>query len=277
MHVEYETVVDRRLAVGAREEPLRMRVVRGLLRLAQIEPTDHANAARVREPNDVAKQIAAGRQERAGVVERHLRRVLRDDAAHVQQERVRAELGDSGDERGRVHRRVGLAEVRLQEPDRLGHPPADVGPGLRRRRAHQKNVRIATTTSPGDGQTSNVAFCADHRKPASHVGPMGASGLGTTGGSCRHQLMSFSRRRRLEALTIGTEDHRTIGPRPQKSAYRSESSRSEEGVEEPDGRSRAVARLARPGPASHADAPCTESPRRAVTARRTASTRRHGG
>ncbi len=66
-----QAVVDRRLAIDALEEPLRMRVEHGLLRLAQIEAADHAHAARVRQLDDVAKQIASRRQVRARIVERH--------------------------------------------------------------------------------------------------------------------------------------------------------------------------------------------------------------
>ena len=86
-----EPVVDDRLAVGAHEEPFRMRVEHRLLRLAQVEAADDADLARVRFADDVAEEIAAGGKERAGIVERHLRRVLRDDPAHVHQERVRPE------------------------------------------------------------------------------------------------------------------------------------------------------------------------------------------
>ena len=86
-----EPVVDRRLAVGPHEEPFRVRVVHRLLRLAQIEAADDANAAGVRLAEHVAEEIASGRQERARVVKRHARRVLRDDAAHVDKKGVGAE------------------------------------------------------------------------------------------------------------------------------------------------------------------------------------------
>ena len=113
--------------VGAREEPLRVRVVCRLLRLAQVEAADDANATSVCVAEDVTKKIAARRQEGARVVKRHARRVLRDDAAHVHEERVGANVArPRSTSCMRIDRRIGLAQVGLQKPNRLGHPPAGV-------------------------------------------------------------------------------------------------------------------------------------------------------
>jgi hypothetical protein len=122
-----QAVVDGRLAAGALEEPLRMRVERRLLRFAQVEAPDHANAACVRLTHDLAEEIATGRQERARVMERHARRILRDDAAHVHEKRVRAEVGDGSDKFFGIDDRIGFAQVGLQETDWFAHPPSRAG------------------------------------------------------------------------------------------------------------------------------------------------------
>jgi hypothetical protein len=119
-----EPVVDRRLSVAAAEEPLRVCIEDGLLRLAQVEPADDANPARVRLAQHVAEQVAAGGQEGARVVERRPRRILRDDAAHVDEEGVGAGLAHGRHQRHRIDDGIALGEIGLQEPDWLGQPPA---------------------------------------------------------------------------------------------------------------------------------------------------------
>ncbi len=121
-----QAVVDCRLTVGAPEEPLRVRVVCRLLSLAQVEAADDAHATSVSVAQDVTKKIAARRQEGAWIVKRHARRVLRDDAAHVHEERVGANVRDRAHQLMRIDRRIGLAQVGLEEPNRFGHPPAGV-------------------------------------------------------------------------------------------------------------------------------------------------------
>ena len=54
-----EAVVGHGLAVGLSEEPLRMGVVHGLLRLAQVEASDHADAMRVGFREHFAEHVAA--------------------------------------------------------------------------------------------------------------------------------------------------------------------------------------------------------------------------
>jgi hypothetical protein len=133
-----EPVVDGRLAVRAPEEPLGMRVVDRFLRLAQIEAADDAHLARVRLAKRLAEQVTPGRQERARVVERHARRVLRDDTAHVHEVGVGAGRVHRLDERLRVDDGVGLGEVGLEEPDRLGQPPP-IGRSRGLRRDHPRD------------------------------------------------------------------------------------------------------------------------------------------
>ena len=122
-----QAVVDCRLTVGAPEEPLRVCVVCRLLSLAQVEAADDAHATSVGVAQDVTKKIAARRQEGAWIVKRHAGRVLRDDAAHVHEERVGANVRDRAHELMRIDRRIGLAQVGLEEPNRFGHPPAGIG------------------------------------------------------------------------------------------------------------------------------------------------------
>ncbi len=100
-----------------------MRIEDSLLRLAQVEAADHANSTSVRLAQHLAEQITPRWQERARVVKGNLRRILSDDATHIDQEGVGWELGDGGDEGFRVDRRIGLAEVRLKESNRLIEPP----------------------------------------------------------------------------------------------------------------------------------------------------------
>ena len=100
-----------------------MRIEDRLLRLAQIEAADYANSTSVRLAKHLAEQITAWWQERARVVKGNLRRILRDDAAHVDEEGVCGKLGDSGDEGFRIDGRISLAQVRLKEPNRLIEPP----------------------------------------------------------------------------------------------------------------------------------------------------------
>ena len=125
-----QAVVDRRLTVGAPEEPLRVCVVCRLLRLAQVEAADDAHAAAVGVAQDVTKKVAARGQEGAGIVKRHAGRVLRDDAAHVYEERIGANVRDRAHELLRIDRRICLAQVGLEEPNGFGHPPAGVSGGL---------------------------------------------------------------------------------------------------------------------------------------------------
>ena len=114
-----------------------MRVEHRPLRLAQIEAADHADLPRVRFTNHFAEQIAAGRKVGARIVERHPRRILGDDAAHVHQKGIGAEVGDRRDQRGRVDGRVRFAQIGLQEADRLALPPPLIR-GLRLGRADQE-------------------------------------------------------------------------------------------------------------------------------------------
>ena len=65
-----EAVVNHRLPVGLAEEPLRVRVEDGLLRLAQIVSPDHPDAPGVRLPQDVAEQVSPGGKIGTRVVER---------------------------------------------------------------------------------------------------------------------------------------------------------------------------------------------------------------
>ena len=104
-----------------------MRLEDRLLRLAQIEAANYANAAGVRLAQRVAEQVAARRQERAGVVPRDARGILRDNSAHVDEKCVGAEVGDRGHERGGIYGRIGFTQVRLQEPNRFAHPPPALG------------------------------------------------------------------------------------------------------------------------------------------------------
>ena len=127
-----EAVVNGRLTVRTFEEPLRVRVEDCLLRLAQIEAADNSNAAGACLPKDVAEQVTARRQECARIVKRDACGVLRDDAAHVDEEGVGGKLGDGGDERLRVERRVRFAQVGLEESDRLVEPPLGLSRGAAR-------------------------------------------------------------------------------------------------------------------------------------------------
>src|SRR4029077_9737397 len=63
-----EAVIDDGLAVGLAEKPLGVRVEDGLGSLAEIESSDHANFAGMSFAENVAKHVAARRQERAGIV-----------------------------------------------------------------------------------------------------------------------------------------------------------------------------------------------------------------
>jgi hypothetical protein len=96
------------------------------LRLAQVEAADHPHLSRVRLAHDVAEQIAARGKKRAGIVKGHARRIRRDDAPHVHQKRVHAEVGDRGDEQSGVDGRIRLAQVGLEETDRLAFPPGSI-------------------------------------------------------------------------------------------------------------------------------------------------------
>jgi hypothetical protein len=118
-----QPVVDRGFTIAPLEEPFRMRIEDRLLRLAQIEAADHADSTSVRLAQHLAEQISPRWQERARVVKGNLRRILRDDAAHVDEEGICGKLGDSGDEGFRIDGRISLAQVRLKEPNRLIEPP----------------------------------------------------------------------------------------------------------------------------------------------------------
>jgi hypothetical protein len=71
----------------------------------------------------IAEQVAAGRKVGARIVERYPRRILGDDAAHVHQKGIGAEVGDSRDQRGWVDGRVRFAQIGLQKANRLPVPP----------------------------------------------------------------------------------------------------------------------------------------------------------
>ena len=79
-----EAVIDDRLPVLPAKEPLRMGVVNGLLRLAQIETADDADAAGVRFAQNLPERVAASGNEGAGVVEGDFGRVMGHDAAHAE-------------------------------------------------------------------------------------------------------------------------------------------------------------------------------------------------
>ncbi len=152
----------------AAEEPLRVRVVDRLLRLAQVEAADDPDLPRVRLAQHVAEEIAAGRQERARIVERRARRVLRDDAAHVDEEGIGAGVVDGGDERRRIDDGVALGEIGLEEPDRLGQPPA-------RRRGHLRGQ--GRRRQHGKGRERGRASACTHVTPTI-ADPRGSSSVG---------------------------------------------------------------------------------------------------
>jgi hypothetical protein len=136
-----------------------MRVVDRLLRLAQIEAADDAHLARVRLAKRLPEQVTPGRQERARVVERHARRVLRHDAAHVHEVGVGAGGVHGLDERLRIDDGVAFGEVGLQEPDRLGEPPA-------RRHGLGRQPRREADGEEGRKRQSVSAHAADHSRSA---------------------------------------------------------------------------------------------------------------
>jgi hypothetical protein len=126
-----EPVVDGGLAVRPLEEPLGVRVEHGLLRLAEVESPDDADLPGVGLVQHRAEEVAPRGQVRARVVERDPRRVLGDDPAHVEEERVCGELRYLLDEPPSFERGVDLAHVRLDEAHGLVHPPARRRPGRR--------------------------------------------------------------------------------------------------------------------------------------------------
>ena len=154
------------------EEPLGVGVEDRLLRLAQVEAADHADAARVRLAHDVAEEIAARRQEGAGIVEGHARRILRDDPAHVDRERCsRRSLRRR--RRAARGRRVESVSLRLVWRKRIGS------------RFHQ---------DPSTGRAAGEACCAE---PIGIVGPLAAIMSNPT----TVQPRSVSRERRRTSIS----------------------------------------------------------------------------
>ena len=78
-----QAVVNDRLAVGFSKEPLGMGVVNCFVSLAEIEAADHADASRVALVKTSPNMSRPGRQDRAGVMEWHLGRIIGGDAAHA--------------------------------------------------------------------------------------------------------------------------------------------------------------------------------------------------
>ena len=136
-----------------------MRVKNVFPRFAEIETADDADVSFVRECQDIAEEIAPGRKIGASVVERHIRRVVGNDASHAEVQYVCMKSLHLIYDAARVGGCVGLAQVQLQPPQGPAHPPAL----LRRRRRHGyrqhdeqgKHAHTPTLYSPGERSYAN--------------------------------------------------------------------------------------------------------------------------
>ncbi len=122
-----EAVIGYRVAASLAEKPLRVRIENLLARLAKVKPANHTNASRLRLTKHLAKRIPSCGEMRTAVVERYVGRIVGDDPAHSKQQDIGLEFGYLCRETRRIKGGVGLAQIRLHEPNRLAHPPSLLG------------------------------------------------------------------------------------------------------------------------------------------------------
>jgi hypothetical protein len=118
-----ETVIGRGRTVGFFEEPLRMRVEGFLVGLAEIEATDNPDVPRMRLGQHLAESVVILGDVGTHVVILDTARIVCRDSAHGHEQNVPIVIGDLAYELPGVERRVGLGKIRLNPPNRLGHPP----------------------------------------------------------------------------------------------------------------------------------------------------------
>src|SRR5688500_15179171 len=101
-----------------------MRVVDKLSDLTEIESPNHTNLPRMRFLQHFAERVPSRRLMRASVMTFDLGRIMRRDAAHSEKKNVGRKVGQLLHQPLGIERGIGLAQVRLHEPEGFGHPPA---------------------------------------------------------------------------------------------------------------------------------------------------------
>ena len=104
--------------------PFRVRLVRILPGLAEIESSHNPDTAGVRLFENFAERIVARRNGGAHVVVLHLARIVGRDSAQGHEEHIRVEVRHLPDKLAGLERGVGLPEIGLKPADGFAHPPA---------------------------------------------------------------------------------------------------------------------------------------------------------